>query len=285
MWFSLIKLEFKKGLFYYLILYLFFFFWAPFTLFNLYFYKNFSKLSNEFSAKRGLTLAYYPETKTNKISELEEFFKKFKYVKKISISSPIEVYRQVKDTPPFKGFTESEVLKYFPYVIKIELDLERLEDLKKELINFKKFSPINLEILSEPYPTLLGFTQWKYFNFSLFLLLLFGHLFYFLFFYFLNINLSNYTKDQIEIFQLLGGHILSLKLIRLLLILLPLIIIFSLSFVLYYLIALKLNFYFPLFKIYPNMDEPIDLLYFVLDFAFLLFLYPFIVLFYSLKKV
>lgn len=284
MWLSLAKLEFKKGFIYYLLIYFFFFFWAIFTLILLFLYINITHLSKIISEKNELIIAYYQNKNMTKEFKLKDFFQRFAFVKSIEIISPKEVYEQLKDEIPVANFSKNEIIQFFPYLIKIKLSPDKVDIIKKEIDYLKKISSISLEILAEPSPSLFGLSAWNYFNQTLLILLILWHFFYLLFFYFLNKNLNNFLKDQIEIFQLLGGDRIKLKLVRLSLLLIPLSFLSLLSFFLYYLMATKFISFFPLFKFVPNMHNLNIFLLFLFYFLFIIFLYPLLIIFSFYKK-
>ncbi|MFN4132497.1 MAG: hypothetical protein ACK4GE_05405, partial [Caldimicrobium sp.] len=152
MWFSIAKLEFKKGIIYYLLIYFFFFFWSIFTLIILFLYANFTNLSKIISEKNELIIAFYQEKNGPNVVEIEEFFKKFSYVESISLVPPKEVYAQIKNDISIVNLSEDEINQYFPYLIKIKLSHDKVNDIKKEINSLKKFSSVSLEVLSEPSP-------------------------------------------------------------------------------------------------------------------------------------
>ncbi|MFN3568120.1 MAG: permease-like cell division protein FtsX [Caldimicrobium sp.] len=230
-------------------------------------------------------LLYYADKKENKIVEIQNYLQNKPFINDVSHFSPKSVYEELKKDLPFGNLTEKEIETIFPYLIKIKLKPEKISLLKKELENLKVISSLNLEILVEPPTTLLSFFQWKYFNYLLLLLLLFWNVFYLLFFYFLIKTLSIHSKDPVEIFQLLGGPIVILRLIKIIILVLPLILLSLFSFGIYSIIINKIIYIFPLFTFFPTWKNFLELLVFLGISLFYSLLYPVILIVAFNKKI
>ena len=283
MWISIAKLEFKKGFVYYFLLYLFFFFWSIFTLFGFFLYDNLASLNKNYLKKIGVSILVYPQENTN-IENIKNILKKIEYIANVEIYPPQKVYNEIeKDLP--EGFIKNEEIeKIFPYLIKLSFkSVSDLSRIKKDLDLLQEVSVNKFEVILEPGFKYLFFI--KYFHYGMVIFLLLWTVFYFLFFVFLNKALNNHLKNQIEIFQLLGGHIFKLKLIRALIIIFPLIIIWILSFVLYYLVSKNLIYFFPFLNFSPNFNNFYELLFFTVYFIFLIIIYPLFIIFISFKRV
>ena len=283
MWISIAKLEFKKGFVYYFLLYLFFFFWSIFTLFGFFLYDNLASLNKNYLKKIGVSILVYPQENTN-IENIKNILKKIEYIANVEIYPPQKVYNEIeKDLP--EGFIKNEEIeKIFPYLIKLSFkSVSDLSRIKKDLDLLQEVSVNKFEVILEPGFKYLFFI--KYFHYGMVIFLLLWTVFYFLFFVFLNKALNNHLKNQIEIFQLLGGHIFKLKLIRALIIIFPLIIIWILSFVLYYLVSKNLIYFFPFLNFSPNLNNFYELLFFTVYFIFLIIIYPLFIIFISFKRV
>ncbi|MGC9141459.1 MAG: hypothetical protein ACP5IN_03780 [Caldimicrobium sp.] len=284
MWISIGKLELKKGFIYYFLLYLFFFFWSIFTLFSLFLYENLVWLNQNYFKKVGVSIIIYPQENIKSVEDIQSFFKKFNYITKLEVYHPKKLFQELeKDLP--KGFLEeNEIEEIFPYLIKVNLiSIEALTKFKKDIEILKSITKNKLEILPEPNIKNLMFLKYIHFLLTIFLML--WTLFYFIFFIFLNRSLNNHLKTQTEIFQLLGGHILKLKLIRILIIIIPLLFIWIFSFIFYYLFAQNIFYFFPFLKIFPDLNNLYELLFFITYFLFLIVVYPIFLNFLSCKKL
>ncbi|MFN4197050.1 MAG: hypothetical protein ACK4FM_03470 [Caldimicrobium sp.] len=285
MLYSLIKLEVKRNFFHYFIIYFFFFFWYIVFLLLSFLNINFSTLSQFFPKEDEVLLLYYTDKKENKIIEIQNYLQNKTFVNDVSHLSPKTLYEELKKDLPFGSLSEEEIEKIFPYLIKIKLKTGEISLLKKELENLKEISSLNLEILVEPPPTLLTFFQWKYFNYLLLLLLIFWNLFYLLFFYFLIKTLSLHSKEPVEIFQLLGGHIFILRFIKMIVLILPLILLSLFSFAIYFTIINKIIYIFPLFTFFPTQEKFSEMLVFLGSSLFYNIIYPVILIIVLNKKI
>lgn len=285
MWINLIKLEFKRNFVHYFIIYFFFFFWNFFSLILSFLNTNFSDLSQFFPKVDEVLLLYYADKGQNKIFEIQSYLQNKPFIHDVSHISPKGVYEELKKDLPFGSLTEEEIAKIFPYLIKIKLRPGEISLLKKELENLREISSLNLEILAEPPPTLLGFLQWKYFNYLLLLLLIFWYLFYIIFFYFLIKNLSIHSKEPVEIFQLLGGYIFILRLIKIFILVIPLVLISLFSFAIYFMIINKIIYIFPLFTFFPTYKNFFEMLLFLGISFFCSIFYPIVLIFLFNKKL
>lgn len=283
MWISIGKLEFKKGFVYYFLLYLFFFFWSIFTLFGLFVYKNLTLFNKNYFQKVGVSILFYPKENIS-IEDLKKIFLKFNYLSNFEIYPPQKVYIEIEKDLPTDFIKNEEIDKIFPYLIKIKLkSISELSKLKKDVELIQEISKNKFEILPEPGIKNLPFI--KYLHYGLIIFLSLWNLFYLIFFIFLNQGLNNHLKNQIEIFQLLGGHILKFKLIRALIIIIPLHLLLMLSSLLYYFFTKNLIYLFPFLNFFPNLNNIFEIIFFVLYFSFLILIYPLFIVFFSFKKI
>ncbi len=283
MWISIGKLEFKKGFVYYFLLYLFFFFWSIFTLFGLFVYKNLTLFNKNYFQKVGVSILFYPKENIS-IEDLKKIFLKFNYLSNFEIYPPQKVYIEIEKDLPTDFIKDEEINKIFPYLIKIKLkSISELSKLKKDVELIQELSKNKFEILPEPGIKNLPFI--KYLHYGLIIFLSLWNLIYLIFFIFLNQGLNNHLKNQIEIFQLLGGHILKLKLIRALIIIIPLLLLWMLSSLLYYFFTKNLIYFFHFLNFFPNLNNILEIIFFVLYFSFLILIYPLFIVFFSFKKI
>lgn len=283
MWITIGKLEFKKGLVFYFLSYLFFFFWSIFTLFGLFLYKNLTWFNKNYFKKVGVSILLYPQENIN-IEDLRRVFQKFNYLSNFEIHPPQKVYNEIEKDLPMELIKNEEIDKIFPYLIKISLKSSSdLPKFKKDIELLQELSKNKFEILPEPGFKNLPFFKYTYYGMLIFLFL--WSLFYLIFFIFLNHGLDNHLKNQIDIFQLLGGHILKLKLIRALIIILPIFLLWILSCLLYYFFIRNLIYFFPFLIFFPDFNDTYEIIFFFLYFCFIILIYPLLIVFLNLKKV
>ncbi len=264
--------------------YIFFFFWSIFTLFGFFIYDNLTSLNKNYLKKVGIYILIYPQQNFNSIEDIQNIFKSFNYITNIEIHSPKKLYQELEKNLP-KGFiNEEKIEEIFPYLVRVNLkSIDTLTKFNKDLEMIQKLTKNVLEVLPEPGIENLKF--FKYANYGITIFLILWTFFYLLFFFFLNQGLNNHLKTQIEIFQLLGGHVFKLKLIRLLIIFIPLLIVLIISYLFYYFISQNLIYLFPFLKFFPNHTNYYDTLFFIIYFIYLIFIYPSFIVFLSYKKL
>jgi len=283
MWISIGKLEFKKGFIYYLVIYLFFFFWSLISLFALFIFINFSHLEKIVIKKSNLSILFYPEN-PEEIKNIKEAFNKLNYIKEIKLYNPEDLYRTYNKELPSDLFENENPILYFPYLIEIKLrSNDFLSQFKKDLQIIKDLTHFKLELLSDPLSKDIPFLKYAKFLFFIFIILWF--LLYFLLFIFSIKSLSNHLLPYFETFQLLGGHVLKLKIIRSLFLLIPLLFLSFFSFFLYYLIMNKMIYFFPILKSFPEFKNNFDLLFLLNFYFFIIFVIPLFLVFVFTKKV
>lgn len=231
----------------------------------------------------GVSILFYPKENIS-IEDLKKIFLKFNYLSNFEIYPPQKVYIEIEKDLPTDFIKDEEINKIFPYLIKIKLkSISELSKLKKDVELIQELSKNKFEILPEPGIKNLPFI--KYLHYGLIIFLSLWNLFYLIFFIFLNQGLNNHLKNQIEIFQLLGGHILKLKLIRALIIIIPLLLLWMLSSLLYYFFTKNLIYFFHFLNFFPNLNNILEIIFFVLYFSFLILIYPLFIVFFSFKKI
>lgn len=283
MWTSIGKLEIKKGLLYYLLLYLFFFFWSFFTLFAFFIYTNVKYLSETFISQRGISILFYPQKNHQRLKDIRETLNQLPYIKEVRIVSPKELLQTLENQLPKEILEEKDLPGWFPYLIKVYLSSpEKFSQLKSDLQIWQKMTYGGLELISEPLQK--NIFLWQYSNFALLIFLLLWNLFYFLFFYFVARTLIHHLKEHNEIFQLLGGNIFHLFIIRFLILALPLFLLFLTSFLVYYLLIGKFIYYFPILKTYPPHNNHFEIFFLIIYFFFLIIVYPVFLLIFFLKR-
>lgn len=284
MWISIGQLEIKKGLLYYLILYLFFFFWSIFTLFAFFFYSNINHISENIIQKRGFSILFYSHGNFKTTENIKEILTSLSYIKEYQIIPPRDLLTKLEINLAKEFWDEKELYNLLPYLIRIYLvSPDKSSQLKRDLQMLGKMSNVSFEFISEPIPKNLYF--WHYSHFVTLAFILLWHFFYFLFFYFFIKTLNHHLKDHNEVFQLLGGSTFHLLIIRFLVLVLPLILLFLLSFSFYLYLISKLIYYFPILKIFPNLNNNFKLSFFAIYFFFLIILYPIFLLILSLKRI
>ncbi|BAU22922.1 hypothetical protein THC_0528 [Caldimicrobium thiodismutans] len=284
MWTSIGKLEIKKGLFYYLLLYLFFFFWSTFTLFALFFYTNINHISDNFNKKRGFSILFYPQGNLKTFEDIKGILTNLNYIKKYQVIPPRELLASLEINLPKELLDEKDLYNFLPYLIRIDLiSPDKSSQLKMDLQMYEKMFNITFEFISEPHLKSLYF--WQYSNIVILAFIFLWNLFYLLFFYFLIKTLNSHLKEHNEIFQFLGGSIFNLLVIRFAILVFPLILLLILSFLFYFYILSKLIYYFPVLKIFPNLNNIFELSFFAIYLFFLIFIYPIYLLILSLRKI
>ncbi len=285
MWTSIGKLEIKKGLLYYLLLYLFFFFWSFFTLFAFFTYTNVKHLSETFIRQRGISILFYPQKNLPSSKDIREALSQLPYIKEVQIVSPRELLQTLENQIPREILEEKDLSGWFPYLIRVYLTSpEKFSQLKRDLQIWQKMSKGGLELISDPLQQKDIFL-WQYSNLAILIFLFLWNLFYFLFFYFVIRSLIHHLKDHNEIFQLLGGNIFHLSIIRFLILALPLFFIFLTSFLVYYLLTDEIIYYFPILKIYPPLNNPFEIFLLFIYFFSLILVYPAFLLILFLKRI
>lgn len=212
----LAKLELKKGIFYHLFTLLFSFFWHLFFLIMMYAYVNIALFEERWNKKLVINVFYFSENRTAAESFYKELNEKLSfYIRKAELIDPNSLFSEVKDELSkeiFEIFSEEEIKKNFPYLIKIyPKTLDDHFKLYSQLDFLKKLNP-NLEI---EIPKLVKFLKSSLVLKSGLLVIICSWIILFIVFVlFINLFLNEISKDSLRTLFLLGGTLRSLSLVR-----------------------------------------------------------------------
>jgi len=249
----------------------------------LFIFINFSHLEKIVAEKSSLSILFYPENQ-EEIEKIKEAFNKLNYIKEIKLYNREDLYKTYSKELPSDFFENEDPVLYFPYLIEIKLQSnDFLSQFKKDLQIIQDLTHFKLELLSDPFSKDIPFLKYTKFLFFIFIVLWF--LLYFLLFIFIIKSLSNHLLPYFETFQLLGGHVSKLKIIRSLFLFIPLLFLSLSSFFLYYVIINKIIHFFPILKSFPKFNNSFDLLFLLNFYFFIIFVFPLFHIFVFTKKV
>ncbi len=279
MWTYLSRLELKNSFFYYLFLLIFFFFWNFFSLFTVYLYNNLQKVANTYKSRLYLNMVVYSKDFKD-INKLIKGLKKLNYIKRVEVFSPEKLFQKIKNTLPekiLKSYKKNELLRYFPYVVKVYPKSFKYYDMLKDQLQLLRSSNNNIDIYETKVSKLVNFAFALKPGFFFFFFVWIS--FYILFLLFLNYFLNTFLDKQIQVFLLLGGSLNNFKFLRLVFIFLFLSVGFILSTLVFYYISTNLANAFQIF------EKPFYHLFSIFIYYIIIILVlPAIIIWFSYKK-
>ncbi len=286
MWGYIAKIELRKTLIQYLILFLFFFFWNFFSLAMFNIYKNLQDLLKNYEKNLYIKVVFSPqhyniEGVKNLIKEIEAK----KGVKEITVISPEEIYKNIKkDTPEeiLNVLSKEDVLSLFPYIIKIKVEgFKNFRQVKKELSLISKLMPFIKVEYSTP-KTLLKFSY--LFDKFFYAISFTWFSFYFLFMIFINNSINALIKQETKTFQLLGSSLFRLQAMRFSFFFVCLVIALILSSgIFYFLMKNFIEVIVPFIKLYPDFYNKLQLKIFLAYGFVFTFLIPCLIINFTYK--
>ncbi|MCS7279760.1 MAG: hypothetical protein NZ530_06890 [Thermodesulfobacteriaceae bacterium] len=275
MLFSLAKVEFKKTFTFYILLFLFFIFWNFFSLLSFFLFKNLENFLKVYQEKLSINIFISSEPSNKTISSLISEIQTLPFVKKVEVVPPLKLLENwKKDLPPevFSLFREEEILKNFPYLIRIYLSSpEHFLYFQEQFVLVSKvFKDITYE--NSKFNNILNFLF--FFKKIFWGLALTWFIFYLVFLLLLNFFINSLMNKNIKIFILLGGSFIRLSLIRIILFIITMGLSFIISWFIYSYFIENLLLIFSFLKVYPNIKDVHHLLYFLIYLFFIIILFP-----------
>ncbi|MDW8136392.1 MAG: hypothetical protein RMI74_06340 [Thermodesulfobacterium sp.] len=275
MLFSLAKVEFKKTFTFYILLFLFFIFWNFFSLLSFFLFKNLENFLKVYKEKLSINIFISSEPSNKTISSLISEIQTLPFVKKVEVVPPLKLLENwKKDLPPevFSLFREEEILKNFPYLIRIYLSSpEHFLYFQEQFVLVSKvFKDITYE--NSKFNNILNFLF--FFKKIFWGLALTWFIFYLVFLLLLNFFINSLMNKNIKIFILLGGSFIRLSLIRIILFIITMGLSFIISWFIYSYFIENLLLIFSFLKVYPNIKDVHHLLYFLIYLFFIIILFP-----------
>lgn len=281
---TLIKLEFKKGFLFYLILYIFFFFWSLSSFTGYFIFNNFNYFLKNFKSTHNVLILFF---KSNSSIINDVFYNdltsilntdNYEKISEEELLKELELYNELS------GYIDEDLKKYLPIGVRINIkDPSKLQEIKKKLSEIEmKYSVTANLVYEELYYNIKNFELMRY---VLIILLIIWNLFYFLFFYFIIKSLNDYLRLYLNTFQLLGGPINKLISIRLILLIIPFIFLLLLSFSFYYILMKFFIISFPFLYPFPDSKSPIEQLYFLSYCLLVSIIYPSFITYILFRKI
>lgn len=251
-----------------------------------YGYLNLTLLEEKWSEKLVIDLFYFSENQT----KVELFYKELSsnlhsHLKTINLIYPKDLFNQTKNELSrelFEVFTQEEIEKNFPYVIKIYP--KTLDDYFKLVSQLNLLKGVIPEMEMESTKLVKFIKSSKVLKIGFLSLIFSWLLIYFIFIMFINLFLNEIFKESLKTLFLLGGTVKSLSGLRTLLFCIFVFMGFSLALLSFLLISENFTYFL----------ETVPFLSFLRDFRFLLvflsyvllscFLVPWIIIYISYRE-